>query len=150
MKRAATVLVIAIVILTLGGCTQVWDFITGFVPEAYDDLVGSWTVISKPADWAGYRFHFNDDRTFEVDYENLYWTDEYTESIILSAHGGDITSVDEAEFTVRITHSLLGDDALGRQAWAYDWIGTEKNTLKMGLFDEETGDPVYYWEVSRD
>lgn len=150
MKRTAIVVAVVVFGFTLTSCRPIWDFLTGFIPEAYDDLVGSWTVTSQPDGWTSHRYHFTDDREFEVDYNNLYWTDEYPESVILSAHGGDIVSVNESEFTARIDHSLLGDDALGRQYWVYRWPGSEKNTMELGLIDEDTGQEEYYWTLIRD
>ena len=146
MKRA--VLLLMLVIVLVAGCTQVFDFIFGFVPEEYDDLLGSWTVVSRPEGWVDTRFEFTTDRTYHIYYDNEYWTDQSPDPVILGLTA-DVVSVSDIEFTTRLESSLLTESPT-RETWVYRFVGTDTNTIQIGLYNDETGDPEYHWEAIRD
>ena len=132
-KVLALVFVVAFV---LTGCTAVWDFITGFIPEDYDALVGTWNVIDRPPDWLDVDYIFRADRSFQINYDD---------NVI--GYTGEVVSANPEDVTVRrITSVLEGQDA--RMTMCYRFLG--EDTMELGWYDEATGDPVYYLTMVRE
>jgi hypothetical protein len=137
MKRI--VLLAFVVIVGLAGCSGVWDFITGFLPEEYDAIVGTWLVdlTTRPEGWLDYKYIFGEDRSFEIRY--------YEDGAEAIQYTGTVSSFGEEDMVIKKESSRNPDDA-ARMIMVYQF--DSENALRLGWYDD-AGAPVYYLTLNR-